>query len=126
MIKGGADYHFPFIYPDAGFANIVYLLRVRNALFYDQTYVNDFFQNGNTFKADFRSTGVKVYFDTKWWNELPLTFGIRYSRLLDTNFLENQKETACRLFYQLICCSNNCLFNLFISCWLVQSFPLRF
>jgi len=41
------------------------------------------FFNGNIFKADFRSTGTEIYFDTKWWNELPLTFGIRYSRLLD-------------------------------------------
>ena len=83
MIKWGVNYHLPLIYPDKGFANIVYLLRTRANLFYDQTHVNDFFSNGSAFKADFRSTGVEVYFDTKWWNELPITFGIRYSRLLD-------------------------------------------
>jgi len=83
MIKWGIDFHLPLIYPDKGIANIVYLLRTRASLFYDLTHVNDFFANGNTFTADFRSTGVEIYFDTKWWNELPLTFGIRYSRLLD-------------------------------------------
>jgi hypothetical protein len=83
MIKWGVNYYFPFLYPDKGFANIVYLLRARANLFYDQTHVSDFFQNGDPFKTNFRSTGVEIYFDTKWWNQLPLTFGIRYSRLLD-------------------------------------------
>jgi len=27
-----------------------------------------------------------VYFDTKWWNQLTISFGIRYSRLLDPDF----------------------------------------
>ncbi|MBC7901914.1 MAG: hypothetical protein H7Y27_00765, partial [Gemmatimonadaceae bacterium] len=35
--------------------------------------------------VDFRSTGVEIFFDTKWWNELPVNFGIRYSRLLDAD-----------------------------------------
>ena len=83
MIKWGANYHLPLIYPDAGFASIVYFLRVRANLFYDHTHVNDFFTNGTTFKADFRSTGAEVFFDTKWWNEADVTFGIRYSYLLD-------------------------------------------
>ncbi|MEP6595282.1 MAG: hypothetical protein ABJA71_05015, partial [Ginsengibacter sp.] len=83
MIKWGVNYHLPLLYPEAGFANIVYLLRVRSDLFYDQTHIKDFFRNGDIFKIDFRSTGTEIYFDTKWWNELPLTFGIRYSRLLD-------------------------------------------
>ncbi|MEO6454972.1 MAG: hypothetical protein ABIN97_12900 [Ginsengibacter sp.] len=83
MAKWGINYHFPLFYPDKGFANIVYLLRTRANLFYDQTHVNDFFSNGSIFKADLRSTGAEVYFDTKWWNELPLTLGIRYSHLLD-------------------------------------------
>jgi len=24
-----------------------------------------------------------LFFDTKWWNEYPVSFGIRYSRLFD-------------------------------------------
>ena len=83
MIKWGVNYHFPLLYPDGGWASIAYILRIRSNLFYDETHVKDFFRNGNTFKTDFRSAGSEVYFDTKWWNELPLTFGIRYSYLLD-------------------------------------------
>ena len=83
MIKWGANYHLPLLYPDAGIANIVYFLRVRANLFYDHTHVNDFFSNGSPFTADFRSTGTEIFFDTKWWNEAPITFGFRYSYLLD-------------------------------------------
>ncbi|MDB5199960.1 MAG: hypothetical protein JWO92_1923 [Chitinophagaceae bacterium] len=83
MIKWGANYHLPLLYPDAGFANIIYLLRLRANLFYDHTHVNDFYTNGNPFTANFRSTGAELYFDTKWWNEASVTFGIRYSYLLD-------------------------------------------
>jgi hypothetical protein len=83
MIKWGVNYHLPLLYPEKGMANIVYLLRLRTDLFYDQTHVKDFFSNGDNFKTDFRSVGTEIYFDTKWWNELPLTFGIRYSHLLD-------------------------------------------
>ena len=83
MIKWGANYHLPLLYPDAGFASIVYFLRVRANLFYDHTHVNDFFTNGTSFKANFRSTGAELFFDTKWWNEADVTFGIRYSYLFD-------------------------------------------
>ncbi len=83
MMKWGATYHLPLCYPDAGIANIVYFLRVRGDIFYDETHVNDFYSSGAKFKADFRSVGSEVYFDTKWWNQVVLTFGIRYSHLLD-------------------------------------------
>lgn len=83
MIKGGVNYHFPLAYPDAGFGNIVYFLRVRANLFFDYTHVTDFYQNRKKFAADFRSAGTEVFFDTKWWNMLPVSFGIRYSYLLD-------------------------------------------
>ncbi len=85
MIKWGANYHLPLFYPDAGFANIVYFLRIRANLFYDHTRVNDFFTNGRPFSANFRSTGAELYFDTKWWNEASVNFGIRYSYLLDND-----------------------------------------
>ena len=83
MLKFGVNYHVPLLYPDAGFANIIYLLRVRANLFYDHTQINDFTTNRNKFTANFRSAGAEVYFDTKWWNEAPVTLGFRYSYLLD-------------------------------------------
>jgi hypothetical protein len=83
MYKWGANYHFPIAFPDKGFADIFYLLRVRANLFFDDTRVNDFDAAKNAYSQEFRSTGTEITFDTKWWNEVNVSFGIRYSRLLD-------------------------------------------
>lgn len=83
MYKFAANYHLPLFYPDAGVGNIVYFLRVRANVFYDYTETHDFYTNGQKFLGLFRSTGTEIFFDTKWWNQLPVQFGVRYSRLLD-------------------------------------------
>ena len=67
---------------DFGFANIVYLQRLRGNLFYDYTRV---YSNDKTASANLRSVGGELFFDTKWWNQLPVSIGIRYSYLLNAN-----------------------------------------
>ena len=86
MYRMGATYHFPIAYPECGFGSIVYLLRIQGDLFFDYTGISDFNVNGNPYSQVFRSAGTEIYFDTKWWNQLPVSFGIRYSRLLDADF----------------------------------------
>ncbi|MES2777458.1 MAG: hypothetical protein V4722_24980 [Bacteroidota bacterium] len=81
--KLGANYHFPLWYPDWGFGNIAYLRRVRLNLFYDYT-VGKSLRTGITYP--FATTGTEVFFDTKVWNQLPITIGVRYSRLLNNEF----------------------------------------
>ena len=82
MSKLGLNYHLPLFYPDLGFANIVYVKRVRADFFYDTGW----FKSVRTGKiTNIRSTGIEVYFDTRWWNQQPVSFGFRYSRLLDTD-----------------------------------------
>jgi hypothetical protein len=90
MEKIGFNYHFPIAYPDAGLAQVVYLLRLRANPFFDITNATD--DNGVNFI--YRSAGVEVFFDTKWWNQESISFGIRYSRLLDEDPLgiSNQWE----------------------------------
>ena len=83
MFKWGVNYHFPVCYPDWGFGNIVYFQRIRLNGFYDYTTGIVPYSNGLRINTRFRSTGGEIYFDTKWWNELPLNIGFRYSRLLD-------------------------------------------
>ncbi|MEP6724545.1 MAG: hypothetical protein ABJC98_01955, partial [Bacteroidota bacterium] len=86
MYKFGINYHLPLAYPDFGIANIVYFQRVRANLFYDYTRAGEVaYRDGRRTTELFRSTGGEIFFDTKWWNELPLNFGIRYSHLLDRN-----------------------------------------
>ncbi|GAA4307656.1 hypothetical protein GCM10023149_01260 [Mucilaginibacter gynuensis] len=83
MNKVGVNYHFPIAYPDAGVANTVYLLRLRGNVFYEYTHASDFYVDGSKFKANFRSVGGAVFFDTKFFNQESISFGIRYSHLLD-------------------------------------------
>ena len=83
MLKGGVNYHLPLLYPDAGVGDIIYLLRVRANVFYDHTYLSDFYRDRRPFRTSLRSTGTEVFFDTRWWNQLPVSFGFRYSHLLD-------------------------------------------
>jgi hypothetical protein len=80
MWKLGANYHFPLVYPDKGIANIVYFLRLRANAFTDYTEIQSL-RTKQVFS--FQSVGGELYFDTKWWNQLPVSFGISYSRLLD-------------------------------------------
>jgi hypothetical protein len=82
MWKLGTNYHFPLLYPDWGFANIVYFLRIRANAFYDYTGIKSR-RTGQ--KIYLNTVGGEIFFDTRWWNQQPVTFGIRYSRLLDTD-----------------------------------------
>lgn len=83
MLKFSADYHLPLCYPDWGLASIVYFQRVRADLFYDYSRIQDYNQNRQLVTRELRTAGATVFFDTKWWNQQPISFGIRYSRLLD-------------------------------------------
>ena len=83
MYKAGINYNFPLVYPDRGFGNLVYFLRIRANLFYDFTQTKSL-RTGNRY--NFASTGAEIFFDTKWWNQQPVSIGIRYSRLLNDDF----------------------------------------
>ena len=91
MWKGSANYHFPLLYPDWGFGNILYLPRIRANAFFDFTKV---YSNDKTITADQRSAGGEIFIDTKWWNQYELTFGFRIARLLDTDFFTRSKGTV--------------------------------
>lgn len=84
MYKWSVNYHFPLAYPDAGFGGIVYLLRLRANALYDQTYLNGLLPNS---QYHLRTAGVELYFDTEWWNQLPVSVGIGYYRLLDNGLV---------------------------------------
>ncbi|WP_207496858.1 TolB family protein [Aridibaculum aurantiacum] len=83
MWRIGFNYHFPLFYPDFGIGNIVYFQRVRANGFYDITQGKSL-RTGAMFP--FNTAGGEMYFDTKWWNQQPVTFGIRYSRLLNNQY----------------------------------------
>ncbi|MBL0335205.1 MAG: hypothetical protein IPP73_07785 [Chitinophagaceae bacterium] len=90
MWRMSANYHFPLLYPDWGFANLLYIQRIRLNAFYDFTKV---YSKDKLTTRDQRSAGIEFYADTKWWNQYPLTFGFRISRLLDTDQFDGFKGT---------------------------------
>jgi hypothetical protein len=89
MWKIAGNYHFPILYPDLGLANIVFVQRLRGNIFYDMARV---YSNSKSRSADLRSVGGELYFDTKWWNQLPVSFGFRVSHLLDDGFYPRDKK----------------------------------
>jgi len=83
MWKLGANYHLPIAYPEWGFGNIVYFSRIRVNAFYDYTRGKSL-RTGTQY--EFASTGAELFFDTRWWNQQSVSFGIRYSHLLNNEF----------------------------------------
>ena len=84
MYKLGVNYQLPVVYPDWGFANLLYFQRIRANAFYDYTNAKARVNNVLTEIIN-SSTGAEVYFDTKIWNAFPISFGVRYSHLLNTD-----------------------------------------
>lgn len=83
MYKTSVNYLMPLVYPDFGLAQLIYINRIRTTLFYDHT-TGKSLRTGLT--RAFSSAGSELWFDTKLWNHFPLSIGLRYSRLLDTEF----------------------------------------
>jgi hypothetical protein len=84
VFRLSANYHFPVAYPDFGVGNLFYILRIRANAFYDYTRGRSL-RTGRLFPLN--TAGCEVYFDTKIWNLFEAGFGIRYSRLLNTDLL---------------------------------------
>ncbi|RTL60713.1 MAG: hypothetical protein EKK37_00730 [Sphingobacteriales bacterium] len=88
MYKLGVNYHFTLAYPDWGFANLLYFTRIRANAFFDYTNAKaKYLRNQGAFNKSFKSTGGEIYFDTKWWNQLPVSIGVRYSYLLNDDLV---------------------------------------
>jgi hypothetical protein len=88
MWRISGNYHFPIWHTDWGFANIAYLQRLRANFFYDFTKV---YSRNKTQSRNQRSIGAEFYADTKWWNQHPLTFGFRITKLLDADQYDGYK-----------------------------------
>lgn len=86
MYKVGVNYHFPICYPDWGVGNMVFIQRIRGNVFYDYTNATARL-NGTLTDIKNRSTGGELYFDTKLWNALGASVGIRFSHLLDKDLI---------------------------------------
>lgn len=80
MWKVGVNYHFPICYPEWGFANLLYITRVRANVFFDYA-AGKSLRTGTV--TNFNSVGAELYVDFKLWNSFATNAGFRYSRLLN-------------------------------------------
>ncbi len=80
VYKLSADYSFPLLYPNWGFAGITHFKRIRGNLFFD---FSEYKLQGSVF--DMSSIGAELIFDNTFLNLLPLSIGLRTSYLLDTD-----------------------------------------
>lgn len=83
-----ANYHFPILYPDWGFAGLIYFYRVRANLFYD--YSRTIIYEGGV--NNYHTSGVELVFDINLVNSVETNFGIRYTYGVDTQAPVNQFE----------------------------------
>ncbi len=88
MYRLGVNYHFPMFYPDWGFGNLVYFLRIRGNGFYDHSIV----KSSGRAARNLNSAGIEIFFDTKWWNQENVSFGFRITAPFDYQF--NQKQST--------------------------------
>ncbi|MBW7839834.1 MAG: hypothetical protein H3C36_09420 [Chitinophagaceae bacterium] len=86
------NYQIPLLYPETGIPNIVYWLRLRANAFFDLTRVNYFDNSSHMIHRNFRSAGIELNFDTRWWNQAFISFGLRYTRLMDPDIFESSRK----------------------------------
>lgn len=89
IYKLGANYHLPLFYPDWGFAHALYIMRVRANIFYDYSLAHE--QRVSKDRR-YTSAGTEVFLDTKLWNTLPFSFGVRFSHLFDQDPEDNVRN----------------------------------
>lgn len=95
FLKLSVDYQLPLFYPDWGIWGITYFKRIS---------INAFFDYGRRkietvgLTDNHNSVGAEVIFDNTFWNELPVTFGLRNSYLLTKETDSYQFEVFVRSF----------------------------
>ena len=80
FINLSVNYGLPLAYPDWGFAGLIYFMRIRANLFYDQGLARIQPLDRET---DYRSAGIELLLDNSYFNVLPITLGLRQSFLLE-------------------------------------------
>ena len=95
FLRLSADYQLPLLYPDWGLWGITYFKRISANLFFD--YGRRKLETLNL-RDNHNSVGVELIFDNNFWNELPVTFGVRNSYLLTRDSEQYQFEVFVRNF----------------------------
>lgn len=91
IYMAGINYQLPIAYPDWG-TTWAYLLRIRLGAFFDYS-ATEMLPGVVPHRDVFRSVGTALFFDTKLFtDQIQIPIGIRYSFLLDKDFIEPDKK----------------------------------
>lgn len=93
----GVNYHMPLWYPDIGLAGIVYFYRIRSNFFFDYSTTQNN-SSGETIYRNYNSVGAELIFDTNILNSYPMSFGVRFSYLLDEDFSNSDSKSNIEFF----------------------------
>ncbi len=84
IYKVGSNYHVPLIYPDWGFWGILYFYRLRSNVFFDYSRMHFLNSKTNTKSIQlYNSVGGELVIDSRLLNLYDLSFGFRYSYLIN-------------------------------------------
>jgi hypothetical protein len=86
-----AAYHLPLVYPDLGIQGLFFLKRIRSR-FFIEAMNNVVIRNPRNLEINYHSIGTELLFDGNLFNALPVSFGLRFSHLNDTDLLRRSKK----------------------------------
>ncbi|MEO5583208.1 MAG: hypothetical protein ABIR66_10985 [Saprospiraceae bacterium] len=86
-------YHFTLLYPDLGIPGIFFLKRVRTRVF-GERMTNLLIRKPSDLSIKYHTIGSELIFDLNAVNTLPVSFGVRYSHLLNTDLLSRNKKQS--------------------------------
>jgi len=93
----GLNYHMPLWYPDIGLAGIVYFYRLRLNFFFDYSRTMENSSGGIDYR-NYNSLGAELIFDTQLLNSFPMSFGVRYSYLLNEDYMDANRKYYLEFF----------------------------
>ncbi|MEP7321662.1 MAG: hypothetical protein ABI761_07070 [Saprospiraceae bacterium] len=86
-------YHFTLLYPDIGLPGIFFLKRIRTRVF-GESMTNVLIRKPTDLTVKYHTIGSELIFDMNAVNTLPVSFGVRFSHLLDTDLLSRNKKQS--------------------------------
>jgi hypothetical protein len=103
IYKAGVNYHFPLAYPDWGLWGIFYLYRIRANTFFDYSRAHLSNAETNTESIQlYNSVGGELIIDSSLLNYFDMTFGFRYSYLLNDDQVQRDLKHSFEFFIPLL------------------------
>lgn len=103
IYKIGSNYHLPVVYPDWGLWGMLYIYRLRANIFFDYSRAHLVNSETNTESIQlYSSMGSEVVLDTKVFNLYNMSFGFRYSYLLNEDPVESGLSHSFEFFIPLL------------------------